>query len=135
MAVQEEQVTIVGWPSDPAKVNHSLKVDGPCPVSISFEKTPANVIIQTTPKQPLYVALDMNMAARETIPVCIKLCEPIYAESDYQIGINILGKSWGAITLKGVTKLSNQSKGTFPTIEGVNPAIGNNVRPKSRKRG
>ena len=107
MAIQEEVVKIVAWPEETAKLEHSFDLDKPCPVSISFEDKPANVFIQTTPRQPLHVDMAMNLVAKDTIPVCIKLCEPICAKSDYTIGITIFDRQVATITIRGLTRLFN----------------------------
>ncbi len=109
MAQQENIVTIVAWPKEPAALEHHFVLEKPCPVSISFEKTPATVIVQTSPQQPLQVDMNMNMnvVARQPIPLCIKVCEPICARSDYTIGIDIFDRPVAAITVKGQTRFFN----------------------------
>ncbi len=59
------------------------------------------------PKEPAKLEMAMNLSARETVPVCIKLCEPICAKSDYTIGITIFDKPVATITLSGLTRLFN----------------------------
>jgi hypothetical protein len=49
----------------------------------------------------------MNLAAKDTIPVCIKVCEPICAESSYTIGIDVFDRPVAQITIKGLTRLFN----------------------------
>ena len=44
---------------------------------------------------------------RDTVPVCIKLCEPICAESKYEIGIEIFDRPVGKITVGGLTRFFN----------------------------
>jgi len=107
MAEKEKYVRIISWPEGPAKLEHKFKVDKPCPVSISFERSPANVLIHTTPEEPLHVDMAMNVVAKKTIPVCIKLCEPICVKSEYTIGIDIFDRPVAAITIRGQTKLFN----------------------------
>ena len=107
MAVQEEVVKIVAWPEEAAKLEHILDFDKPCPVSISFEDKPANVFIQTTTERPLHVDMAMNLLARETIPVCVKFCEPVCVKSDYTIGITIFDRPVAAISIRGLTRLFN----------------------------
>jgi hypothetical protein len=107
MAEQENKVSILTWPDEYAKLEHQFKSDEPCPVSISFEEKPAHVVIHTNPKEPMHVDMNMNVLARDTFPVCIKLCEPICVESEYKIGINIFDNPLASITVKGLTKLFN----------------------------
>jgi hypothetical protein len=47
----------------------------------------------------------MNLRAPETLPLCIRLCEPICAESNYTIGISIFDRPVITITLRGKTRL------------------------------
>jgi hypothetical protein len=44
---------------------------------------------------------------RDTVPVCIKLCEPICADSRYEIGIDIFERPVAKITIGGVTRFFN----------------------------
>lgn len=104
---EEQDVRIVGWPAEPAQVSHRFESEQPCPVSISFNETPAQVILTNDPKQPLAVDMDMLVRAREPIPFCIKVCEPICAESNYTIGINIFDNPFASITVRGLTRLFN----------------------------
>ena len=105
-APENQNIFIVSWPKEPAKLEHSFK-ETPCPVSISFEKNPANVVLHTDPEQPLHVEMAMNVVAKEAIPVCIQLCEPICAKSDYTIGIDIFDRPVVAINIRGLTRFFN----------------------------
>ena len=107
MANDKKDVKIIGWPKESAKLEHEFKMEEPCPVSIYFTKPPANVVIHTSPEKPLHVDMNMKVVAEDTIPVCIKLCEPICADSDYSIGLEIFDRPVGAVTVKGRTKLFN----------------------------
>ena len=104
---EERIVKIVAWPKEPAKVEHRFNSEKPCPVSISFEKTPANVIVRSNPKEPFNVDMAMNLIAKETIPVCIKMCEPICVKSKYAIAIDIFDRPVANIVLQGETRISN----------------------------
>jgi hypothetical protein len=104
---EQQDVKIVGWPTEPAQVSHRFDSEQPCPVSISFNDTPAQVILTNDPKQPLAIDMDMHVRAREPIPICIKVCEPICAESNYTIGINIFDNPFASITVRGLTRLFN----------------------------
>lgn len=103
----DHNVSIVAWPKEPAGLAHHFDPDKPCPVSISFAETPARVIVSTEPKQPVEVDMDMRLSVKETVPLCIKLCEPICAKSDYTIGINIFDNPFASITVRGMTKFAN----------------------------
>ena len=47
------------------------------------------------------------VVVRNTVPVCIKLCEPICAESNYSIGIEIFDRPVAKITIGGMTRFYN----------------------------
>lgn len=49
--------------------------------------------------------MDMDIKAKEPIPVCIKLCEPICVSSEYKIDIKIFDNPFAGITIRGQTKL------------------------------
>jgi hypothetical protein len=104
---EDENVTIIAWPKEPAALEHQFNSEKPCPVSISFTDTPAHVIVSSDPDHPVAVDMDMKVTVRETIPLCIKLCEPICARSDYTIGINIFDNPFASINVRGLTRLYN----------------------------
>jgi hypothetical protein len=107
MAIEESNVHIVSWPKEPAKLEHNFKLDEPVPVSISFDESPANVIIETSPEKPFNVDMKMSVTAKDTIPVCIKICEPICVDSNYSIGIKVFDRPVSVITVRGRTRLFN----------------------------
>lgn len=66
----ENDVKIVAWPSQAARLEHQF--------------------------------------ARETpLPICIEVCRPICAQSDYTIGIEIFTRPIAQITVRGLTRLFN----------------------------
>lgn len=101
----EQTVSIVSWPEQAARLDHTFNLDKPCPVSISFEPAPANVVLSSDPQRPLQVSMAMQLVAREPVPVCISVCEPICARSDYTIGIEVFGNPFASITVRGTTRL------------------------------
>lgn len=107
MANEEIKVHIDSWPIKSAKLEHKIDQDKSFPISLSFEKNPANVIIHTSQEKPLYVDMNMKLSAKETIPLCIKLCEPICARSNYRIGIDIFDRPVASVSLKGETRIYN----------------------------
>lgn len=111
---EESSVKILSWPKESAKIAHQFDFEKPCPVSVSFDETPVNVIIQTDPQKPLNVNMDMRVSAKEPFPVCIKLCEPVCARSDYAIGLTIFDRFVAAISVRGETKLLNCGEDVIP---------------------
>jgi hypothetical protein len=104
---EESDVRIIEWPKEPVQVSHQFEAGTPCPVAISFEDSPVNAILSTAPGQRLAVDMNMSLRALETLPVCIKLCEPLCAESNYTIGITLFDRPIISITIRGVTKLAS----------------------------
>ena len=91
--MEEHAVHIIDWPKDQAaKLEHHF----PKPVDLNMFNNS---------ERPLH--LNMNLGKEQVLPVCIKLCEPICAESSYRIGINLMGQSFADITIKGITRLFN----------------------------
>jgi hypothetical protein len=45
-----------------------------------------------------------ELVVREQVPICLSLCEPVCAQSDYQVTISLFGVSAATITVKGVTR-------------------------------
>ncbi len=104
--MEERKVHIVEWPKDRAYVEHFYNPEKPCPVSIIFEDKPVQVQVTASEKEPLNVNMNMHVSARDPIPVCIKICEPICATSNYSIGINLFGQPLAEIGVRGVTRLA-----------------------------
>lgn len=103
---EESSVRIVSWPEEAARLEHRFDPDEPCPVAIHFTEAPAKVVVSTG-DDPIAVDMDMNVAVREPIPVCIKVCEPICARSAYTIGITIFDQPFAEIGVRGETRLFN----------------------------
>jgi hypothetical protein len=53
------------------------------------------------------VTLDSNLTVRGQVPVCIRLCEPICARSEYTVGITIFDRPVATISVSGETRLLN----------------------------
>lgn len=104
--MEEHKVRIIEWPSDKARLDHFFNMDKPCPISIIFDDKPIQVKVNATEKEPLNVNMNMLLKAKETIPLCIKICEPICATSNYNIGIRLFGQPFADIGVKGVTRLA-----------------------------
>jgi hypothetical protein len=102
---EDQNVSVVSWPKEPAGLAHQFDPENPVPVTIRFGETPVRVFVASDPERPLDVDMNMNVTAKEPIPVCIKLCEPICARSDYTIGINIFDNPFASITVRGMTKI------------------------------
>jgi hypothetical protein len=101
MAAEENVVRIVQWPDQPAQVTHSFNSAKPAAVNIS-----------TVPQQPLQVEMAMQMSSRDPMKLCISVCEPICAQSEYTIGIDVFDRPVASITVRGTTKLFNCSDKT-----------------------
>lgn len=93
MPPDEQLVRIVEWPKEPALLDHRFEQD-----------TPAHVVVRSDDRR-FQVDMDMNVSAREVIPVCIQVCEPICAESNYTIAIDVFDRPVAAISIKGRTRL------------------------------
>jgi hypothetical protein len=57
-----------------------------------------NINITSWPREPLSI---------QQIPVCIRLCEPICARSEYSIDITIFDRPVASIAVAGQTRLFN----------------------------
>jgi hypothetical protein len=133
---EEKNVRILEWPKQKALLEHYFKLDEPCPVSIIFEDKPAHVKVSNEREDPFNVAMNMNLKVTDEIPVCIRICEPICAVSDYSIGIELLGQPLASIRVKGQTKLANCKEDPVVTSQcvdfiGLDPK--KNKSPLTRK--
>jgi hypothetical protein len=106
MAVEENRVSIVAWPEgQSAALRHSFDAEASCPVTVTFAPQPAHVVVSSSAQQPVHVDMAMQLTAQRPIPVCISLCEPICARSDYTVGIQIFGNPFASIDVRGTTRL------------------------------
>lgn len=48
-----------------------------------------------------------SLVIRDMVPVCIKLCEPVCADSRYEIGMTVFDKPVATITVQGTTRFYN----------------------------
>ena len=68
----------------------------------------SNVRVLAWPDEPLRInATDNVLAVKGQIPVCIRMCEPICAQSRYEIGITIFDRPVATITVAGETRIFN----------------------------
>ena len=104
MAAEERVVRITQWPEQQAQLTHSFNAD-----------RPASVRLSTVPQQPLQVEMAMAVSSREPVKLCVSVCEPICAQSEYTIGIDIFDRPVASITVRGMTRLFNCSDKT-PTV-------------------
>lgn len=104
---ENQNVFIKEWPKEQAFLMHEFNLEEPCPVSIVFDPKPAQVVLRTDPEAPMDVNMAMDVRAEKPIPVCISVCEPICARSDYQIGIIFNGQPLASISVTGTTTISN----------------------------
>ena len=102
---QENLVTIAAWPPEGLAALQHHFTEKPCPVSIFIEKTPLGIDLQLLPETPFNVNMDMELKADDVIPVCMKLCEPICAKSEYRLDIDIGGTPFAGVTLRGKTMI------------------------------
>jgi hypothetical protein len=65
--------------------------------------------IVSWPKEPATVnqASDSTIAIKGQVPICIRMCEPVCARSEYAIGITIFDRPVATITVSGETRLFN----------------------------
>jgi hypothetical protein len=103
---EESDVRIIAWPKESLSLQHRFDSKEPCPVSVRFEATPAQVQVATGEK-PLAVDMAMNLRASQPVPLCISICEPICAKSDYTISFDIFDQPVGRILVRGITRLFN----------------------------
>jgi len=105
---EEKIVRIVEWPREQAlELRHDFAGKTPCPVRIQFDPAPAHMAVDAWPEKPLQVDMNMHLDAREPIPVCIKMCEPICVQSDYKIAIDIFDRPVASIVISGMSRIFN----------------------------
>ncbi len=103
----DQDIRIQGWPKEAARLSHEFGGEKPCPVAIHFDDSMARVALETNSEDPIHIAMDMQLSARAPLPICIKVCEPICARSEYVIGIQIFDRPVATITVSGKTTFFN----------------------------
>jgi hypothetical protein len=89
---EQQDVSIISWPESQATLGHRFD-------------TPADV--RVTSDGGFGVDMDMRLSAKEAVPVCIKVCEPICLRSNYTVAIDIFDRPVASITLSGQTVILN----------------------------
>lgn len=102
---EDQDVRIVAWPEEAALVAHGVQDGVPVPVRLSFDDTPVQVTV-TNDDEPLSVDMKMRVSAAEPVPLCITVCEPICATSDYTVGISVFDNPFASIRVRGETKIA-----------------------------
>lgn len=102
---EDMNVRIVSWPDNSVQLAHRFDPASPAPVHVSFGSTPARVVVSNNPENAIAINMNMNLQVPETLPICIRLCEPICAESNYTISISIFDRPVITLTIRGKTRL------------------------------
>lgn len=102
---EDHNVHIVSWPEEAAHLAHHFDSEQPLALGVSFGDSPARVVVAGDRSMALTVNMDMNLKAPDALPLCIKLCEPICAESQYTIAISIFDRPVVSLTIRGRTRL------------------------------
>jgi len=101
-----DDIRIEAWPKEqPLRLAHAFDDGEPLPVRVGFD-SPVTVAVGPG-ETPLDVSMNMEVSARRPVPLCISLCEPICAKSDYRIDIAIFDQPVANIVIRGLTRLFN----------------------------
>ena len=99
--MEENIVHIVEWPKEAAILEHNF----PKPIDVNIPD-PVGLNMYNSEDKPLYLNMDL-LGGRTGLPICIKLCEPICAESNYKISLNLMGQPFAEVVVQGITRLFN----------------------------
>jgi hypothetical protein len=130
MATTERVVTIRSWPDEAARLHHAFERDESVPLAVSFEGAAASVNVATAPRRPLRVDMPTTLRADKPVPVCLSLCEPICAQSDYAIGIRLFDEMVVGIRIRGRTVIDDcRRRPQRPTADRPPPDSTDTHRP------
>jgi|WetSurMetagenome_2_1015567.scaffolds.fasta_scaffold11859_3 hypothetical protein len=103
------------WPNDVPQFQHEVDIKNipQVPVSVAFQATNALGVTLHGSSDPMNV--NVGIVQKQPIPVCIKLCEPICARSNYTIGLDLLCIPLFKVNVQGLTKLYNCASEVTPT--------------------
>ncbi|MFN2458146.1 MAG: hypothetical protein ABR502_08100 [Chitinophagaceae bacterium] len=91
--MEERAIHIIDWPKEQkAQLDHSFSSEVPMHVT-------------AWPKEMLNVNMNMLHNQGRDVPLCIKICEPICAESNYKVSLSLLGQPFIEIAVRGITRL------------------------------
>jgi hypothetical protein len=103
---EEEDVRVLTWPADPAVLQHRGGGEEPVALRVAFEEAPpASVLVLTDDGRPLGVTMRLEVAARQPVPLCIDICEPLCATSDYRVGVTVFDQPFAEISVAGTTRI------------------------------
>lgn len=105
---EDRAITLAAWPNEPLRLAHSFEGDAPLPLQVGFAgETPLAVRLGSA-GGPIPINMRMLLAAPRAIPLCLRLCEAICAESDYSIGITLFDRPVITIRLRGRTRIFSE---------------------------
>ena len=98
-------VRIVAWPDGPATLRHGGDDDaGPVRLRVAVEPDPPLAVALRT-EDPLDVRMRLEVASRAPVALCLDVCEPICATSDYRVGVDVFDQSVAAVAVRGTTRV------------------------------
>lgn len=103
---EEQDVRVLAWPAEPAVVRHRGEGEEPVGLRVAFaEDGPATVLVLTDDDRPLDVRMRLDVSARQPVPLCIDICEPLCATSDYRVGVTVFDQPFAGISVTGTTRI------------------------------
>jgi hypothetical protein len=100
---EQMDVRILAWPESPVNLRHSGD-EQPVRLLIAVEPDPP-VQVELRTDEPLDVRMQMDIAAQEPVALCIDVCEPICASSDYQVGMDLFDQPVAQVAVRGTTRV------------------------------
>jgi hypothetical protein len=100
----ERDVRILAWPEGPARVRHAGEEKQPVRLRIAVEPEPP-VAVELRTDEPLDVRMRLELSAREPVPLCVDVCEPVCASSDYRVGVDVFDQSVASVAVRGTTRV------------------------------
>ena len=103
---ESTSVRLIAWPVEPARAAHLFGAGAGAGVSLAFAASAARALVSTRIERPLALALQVRAAIRDTVPVCIGICEELCTWSDYMVQLSIFDHPVVSITVQGTTRLT-----------------------------
>jgi hypothetical protein len=100
---EDLDVRILAWPERPAILRHGGDQE-PVRLSIAMEpELPAQVELRTD--EPLDVRMRLELAAPRPVHLCVDICEPLCASSDYRVGMDLFDQPVAQLAVRGTTRV------------------------------
>jgi hypothetical protein len=136
---EECDVRLLTWPPDPVVLEHHGS-DEAVQLRVTFDDEQPAAVVLRAGDEPLDVRMRLELSAARPVPLCIDVCRPLCATSDYTVGVTIFDRPVARISVVGTTRIERCTDRPEPVetcvslAEGSTPEEGAAVVPAGEAR-